>query len=90
MIETTAVIRGTTARKEAKTKASTIRAPKPPSTASRRTPGPSLSAPLSSARASKPVRWTAEPPTVAPLSAPLAAFSASGFAPNCWSGSGVG
>ncbi len=41
MIEQIAIPIGTIARKEAKTKASTISAPKPPITASRRTPGPS-------------------------------------------------
>ncbi len=57
-IETIAMRIGTIARKEAKTKVSTTSAPKPPSKASRKTPGPSESAPLSSASASKPVRCT--------------------------------
>ena len=40
MIETTAISSGTKASSEANTKASTIRAPKPPSTDSRNTLGP--------------------------------------------------
>src|SRR5918996_978262 len=65
-IETIAIPSGTTARNEAKTKLSTIRAPNPPSTASSSTPGPSPPPPLSSASASKPVSFTGAPPTVAP------------------------
>jgi hypothetical protein len=90
MIEDTAITIGTTARKEAKTKASTMSAPAPPSSASSRTPGPSPPAPLSSARASKPVRCTGAPATVAPSSAALAAFSAFAFSPNWASGSAGG
>jgi hypothetical protein len=89
MIETTAMKIGTTARNEAKTKVSTASAPRPPSTASSRTPGPSLP-PLCSARASKPVRCTGRPPTVAPSSAARAARSALGFSPKAESGSGCG
>ena len=73
---------------DAKTKASTIRAPKPPSSASSSTPGPSLPAPESSAARRSRVRWTGAPPTVAPLSAARAAFSALAFSPN--GGVGVG
>ena len=88
-IETIAITSGTTARNEANTKVSTTSAPTPPSTASSRTPGPSLP-PLSCASASKPVRRTGSPPTVAPRSADCAARSAAGFSPNAESGSGVG
>ena len=87
-IETAAVKIGTKARNEANTKASTIRAPKPPTKASSRTPGPSLSLPLSSASASKPVRCTGSPAIVMFASAALAAFSAAGFSPNCSLGIG--
>ena len=90
MIETTAITIGTNASKEANTKVSTASAPTPPITASSSTPGPSLSAPLSSASASNPVRCTGAPATVAPASALRAFFSASGFSPNCESGSGCG
>ena len=89
-IETIAITSGTNARNEANTKASTTSAPSPPSTASTRTPGPSLLPPLSCASASKPVRRTGSPPTVAPRSADCAARSASGFSPKAESGSGVG
>ena len=65
-IETIAIPIGTIARKDAKTKLSTISAPKPPSTASSSTPGPSPPPPLSSASASKPVSLTGAPPTVRP------------------------
>ena len=58
MIETTAMKIGMIARNEANTKVRTASAPRPPSTASSSRPGPSLSAPLSSNSASKPVRWT--------------------------------
>ena len=74
MIEMKAITIGTKARNEAKTNASTSSAPTPPITASRSTPGPSLSPPLSSASASKPVRCTGLAATCAPLTARLAAF----------------
>ena len=90
MIDTTAMKIGTTARKEANTNVSTSSAPKPPISASISTPGPSLSAPESSIRASNPVRWTGAPPTVASRRAALAAFSARGFSPKNESGSGCG
>ncbi len=90
MIEQKAISSGTRARKDAKTKASTSSAPKPPTSASISTPVPSLSAPLSSARASKPVSFTGSPATVRSARAALAAFSASGFSPNWESGSGGG
>ena len=90
MIETTAMRIGTIASADANTNSSTAKAPRPPSMASSRRPGPSLSAPLSSNSASKPVRCTGWPATVAPRSAALAAFSAFGFSPNAESGSGVG
>ena len=90
MIEANAMTIGTIARKDANTNTSTASAPRAPSVASSRSPGPPESAPLSSARASKPVRCTGWPATVAPLSAALAAFSAFGFSPNAESGSGVG
>ena len=90
MIETNAMTIGTTARKDANTNASTASAPRAPSIASRRRPGPPESWPLSWRRASKPVRWTGWPATVEPLSAALAAFSAFGFSPNAESGSGCG
>ena len=90
MIEQKAISSGTTARNDANTKASTSSAPKPPTSASIRTPGPSLSAPLSSNSASNPVSFTGSPATVRSPRAALAAFSASGFSPNCESGSGVG
>jgi hypothetical protein len=89
MIDAIAIISGTIARKDANTNASTSSAPKPPIKASRSTPGPSLP-PLSSWSASNPVRWTGAPPIVAPSSAARAVFSASGFSPNCESGSGRG
>ena len=90
MIETNAIRSGTTARNEAKTKIRTRSAPNPPISASIRRLGPSASSPESSKSASKPVRWTGEPATVAPSTAALAAFSASGFSPNWESGSGWG
>ena len=90
MIETTAMRIGTIASAEAKTNSSTANAPSPPSTASSSRPGPSLSAPLSSNSASKPVRCTRWPATVVSASAALAAFSACGFSPNAESGSGCG
>ena len=90
MIEAMAISRGTTARNEAKTNVRTASAPRPPSTASTRTPGPSLSAPESSNSASKPVRRTGSPATVAPSSAADAASSAAGFSPNAEFGSGCG
>jgi hypothetical protein len=40
-IDAIAIMSGTIAKNDAKTNASTIRAPKPPRTASSRTPGPS-------------------------------------------------
>ena len=90
MIETIAMKIGTIARNDANTNVSTASAPSPPSTASSSRPGPSLSAPLSSNSASKPVRCTGWPATVVPSSAALAAFSACGFSPNAESGSGCG
>ena len=71
MIETIAITIGTNARNEAKTKASTTSAPRPPISASSSTPGPSLSAPESSNRASNPVSCTGSPATVTPASALL-------------------
>ena len=90
MIETKAIRSGTTARNEAKTKIRTKSAPNPPMSASIRRLGPSASSPESSNSASKPVRWTCDPPTVAPSTALLAAFSAAGFSPKAESGSGWG
>ena len=90
MIETTAMKIGMIARNEANTNVSTASAPSPPSTASSSRPGPSLSAPLSSNSASKPVRCTGWPATVVSFSTALAAFSACGFSPNAESGSGCG
>ena len=90
MIETNAIKSGTRARKEAKTKVSTTSAPSPPSTASSKTPGPPLSAPLSSASASNPVRCTGRPPTSASSTTRLAALSACGFSPKADVGSGCG
>ena len=90
MIETKAMKIGTIARNEANTNVSTASAPSAPSTASSSRPGPSLSAPLSSNSASKPVRCTGWPATVAPFRAALAAFSALGFSPKAESGSGSG
>jgi hypothetical protein len=58
MIEAIAITSGTTARNDAKTKASTTSAPTPPTTASISTPGPPLSPPVSRASASKPVSFT--------------------------------
>ena len=52
MIDTIAMNIGTSARNDANTKASTARAPRPPTTASIRMPGPSASSPLSSTSAS--------------------------------------
>ena len=90
MIETNAMKIGMTARNDANTNVSTASAPSAPSSASSSSPGPSLSAPLSSNSASNPVRCTGWPATVAPFSAALAAFSACGFSPNAESGSGCG
>ena len=56
MIETIAITIGTIARNDANTNASTASAPRPPTSASISTPGPSLPPPLSSGSASKPVR----------------------------------
>ena len=81
-IDTTAITSGTTARNEANTNTSTTSAPRPPSTASVSTPGPSLLPPLSCASASKPVTWIGAPPTVKPATARLAFRAATGFSPN--------
>ena len=67
MIEKNAITIGTIARKDANTNARTASAPRAPSIASRRSPGPPESSPLSSASASKPVRCTGWPATVEPL-----------------------
>ena len=82
---------GTTARKDANTNASTASAPSAPSTASSRSPGPSavLAAVLGQGVEAGQVHRLRRP-TVAPLSAALAAFSAFGFSPNAESGSGCG
>ena len=90
MIETTAIPIGTTARKEAKTKVSTTSAPDPAEHRLEQHPGAVAAGAESSARASKPVRCTGAPPTVTPLSARPAAFSAFAFSPNCASGSAGG
>ena len=90
MIDTNAMRIGRTARNDANTNVSTARAPSAPSSASSSRPGPSLSAPLSSNRASNPVRCTGWPATVVCFSTALAAFSACGFSPNAESGSGCG
>jgi hypothetical protein len=89
MIDAIAMKIGTSARKEANTKLSTISAPTPPSTASSSTPGPS-SPPLACWSASKPVRCTGAPPTAAPASAVRAFSSAFGLSPKAESGSGFG
>ena len=89
MIEATAIMIGTTAKNEAKTKASTISAPKPPITASRRTPGPSPP-PVDCWRASKPVTCTGAPATVCPATAAFTSLAAFGLSPKLESGSGFG
>ena len=87
-IATTAMISGTTASNEAKTKASTISAPTPPITVPASTPGPSLSAPASSSSASRPVTRTGSPATSVSAATRSIAASASGFSPNIESGEG--
>jgi hypothetical protein len=81
MIDAIAITSGSTARKDAKTKASTTSAPSPPSTASSRTPGP-WPPPRCADSASSPVRRTGPPATVASPSAARAARSASGLDPK--------
>ena len=88
-IETIAIMIGTIARNEANTKASTSRAPNPPSSASTSTPGP-LPPPLWTDSASNPVRCTGEPPTVMPLRAAVAFLAASGLSLKACLGSGGG
>ena len=80
---------GTIARNEPNTNASTSSAPRPPSSASKSTPGP-LPPPLCTASASKPVRWTGAPAIVVPFSAALALFAAFGLSSNACVGSGGG
>ncbi len=89
MIEAIAIMIGTTARNEAKTKASTTSAPTPPSSASRKTPGPSPP-PVDCWSASNPVTWTGAPPTVEPATAALTSLAACGLSPKLESGSGRG
>ena len=82
-IETIAIRIGTIARNDPNTKASTSSAPKPPSRASTSTPGP-LPPPLCTDSASKPVRWTGAPATVAPARAALAFSAALGLSSKAW------
>src|SRR3984893_13810337 len=89
MIEAIAIAIGTSARNEPNTNARTNSAPTPPSNASTSTPGP-LPPPLWFANASKPVRWTGAPATVAPASALLARLAASGLSSKACLGSGGG
>ena len=89
MIETIAIMIGTIARNEANTKASTSSAPKPPSSASRSTPGP-LPPPLCTDSASKPVTCTGAPATVAPFSAAVGASRGFGVVAERFFGIGGG
>ena len=91
MIETNAISSGTRARNEAKTKVSTTSAPRPPISASSRTPGPLAvgAAVLGQRVEAGQVHRPARRPS-APSSARLAAFSACGFSPKSDVGSGCG